>query len=341
MLLLIALATLAASCAMTPDSIMQMSLARGTEAEEEAAVRLTDLAADPSVDAGLRCWALKSLARLDRVPPGSVTRVGGIVTNGGEWSLVRSWAAYTLGELRRKESIPFFIAALEGTLDPGTGYYVLDGLGKVLPAVLQDTELNQRVVESMTRFAAAQTAAVPEIYDLVNEYVVNLVVLAVAGDKLLAGPHSAEQAYVAVLRMLSHVEAARSKYLTAFEANRGALVRVFDLAFDSLEPEYRPAWLLLAWYAGAMSDNRELASLCAGRIVDWLGSPDPHLRLLATWAVTRMDLVNTEAHVALIDRVLRQETDSTILRLFAELSREPSRPDRLQRSLRVKMRKTP
>jgi HEAT repeat protein len=320
---------------------MKLSLERGTENEEEAAARLADLAADRSADPGMRCWALKSLSRLDRMSPASFGKVGALVSDSGQWGGIRSWAAYTLGEQRRKEALPYFIQALEGPLDADTGYYVLDGLGKVLPAVLQDTEINQRVVESMTKFAATQTAAVPEIYDLVNEYVVNLVVLAVAGDKLLSGPHTAEEAYVSVLRMLSHVEAARSKYVAAFEANRGALARVFDLAFESLEPEYRPAWLLLAWYVGTMADNRELASLCAARIVDWLDAPDPHLRMLAAWAVTRMDLVNTEAHIALIDRVLRHETDPAILRLFAELSREPGRPDRLQRALRVKMRKMP
>jgi len=339
-MLLLALAIAAGSCT-SPDSLMKLSLERGTEREEEAATRLADLAADLTADPGLRCWALKSLARLDRLSPASLGKVGRVLQNSGEWGVVRSWAAYALGEFRRKEALAYYVAALEGPLDPDTGYFILDGMGKVLPAVLQDTELNQRVVESMTKFAAAQTAALPEIYDLVNEYVVNLVVLAVAGDKLLSGPHTEEEAYVSVLRMLSHIEAARSKYVAAFESNRGALARVFDLAFASLDPQYRPAWLLLAWYVGVMSDNRELATLCAGRVVDWLNSPDPQLRLLAVWAMTRMDLVNTEAHVALIDRVLRQETDPAILRLFAELSREPGRPDRLQRTLRVKMRKAP
>ncbi|MBM4353925.1 MAG: hypothetical protein FJ109_09040 [Deltaproteobacteria bacterium] len=334
------LAVAAFSCATTPDSLMELSLFRGTEREEEAATRLADLAADTSADPGLRCWALKSLARLDHLSPSALSQVGRIVQNGGEWSVLRSWAAYALGEFRRKEAIPFYAAALEGPLAPDTGYYVLDGLGKVLPALLQDTELNQRVVEAMTTFAAGQSAALPEVYDLVNEYVVNLVVLAVAGDKLLSGRHTEEEAYVSVLRMLSHVEAARSKYVAAFEANRGAMARVFDLAFASLDPQYRPTWLLLAWYVGVMSDNRELASLCAGRLVGWLEAPDPQLRLLAVFAATRMDLVNTEAHVALIDRILRNETDPAILRLFAELSREPGRPDKLQRTLRVKMRKT-
>jgi len=362
MSLRVAIAVVAAACAVlqgcvTADSLMQRSLERGTAGEEAAAEDLASFAADSGNDYALRCWALRSFSRLERVSPEALNRVGRILTAPGNGSELRSWAAYALGELRRKESVGFYMEAMEGQIDSGTAYYVMEGLAKVVTDLAGDTETAQRVARSMTLFAARAQDEPPEMYDLVSEYVVNLVVLAVTLEQITnpsaapacsegqecpagaAGPAPTyEEVYAAVFRALSHLDSAREKYLAAFERNRMSIEQVLDLAFGAASGPYGPLPALYAWYGGVLGNNPELASACAKRVAGWARDADPRARLLVAWALSRMELYDRFANESAQALVLAVEPDERVLRVLGEMSRNPGKPDKLQQILRVRTR---
>lgn len=327
----------------TADSLMEKSESRGTGEESAAAVELAAFAADGANELALRCWALRSLSRLERVPDSVVRDVGALVACAGCAVQLRSWAAVALGEIRRKEAAATYVAALEGPIDPTTAYYVLEGLGKTVADLVGQTEEMERLAHAMTTFAAGQSQEPPEMYDLVSEHVVNLVVLAVALEHATRpvdakAPPTPAEVYASVLRAMAHIEGAKDKYLASFARSGESVGRVIDLSFDEAEETQGLLLSLVVWYAGVLGDNREIAALAADRVVAWADAAEPRLRFLVAWSLARMELYDDAAGDALVARVLARETDDRVLRVLAAMSGSAGRPDLMQQILRVRTR---
>jgi len=322
---------------------MKKSLAQTSTEQEEASSELARFAADRSNSPEMRCWALRSLGRVERPSEEAVRKVGALVASPGEHEVVRAWAAWALGEMRRKEAIPYMISVLGTDVDHVTGYYVLEGLTKVVQEVLADPEINRQVVEAMTVFSSRQAEFLPEMFDLLNEQVANLVVLAATLEQIsglanegamLDQPRDSDAVYAAVYRLLAHMQGAKEKYRAAFDRHQHSLKKAFDLAFESVDSTHRPSLLLLAWYAGVLGNNKELASLSAAAMIKWARESDPLLRFMAVWALLRMEVHNSSARQELVKQVLTFETNEGVLRLLAWSRR--GGPDTLQRLLDVR-----
>ena len=342
--IILACITLTYGCT-TPDSLMKMSLVRGTEDEPDTAMELAVYAGDAQNQPGMRAWALRSLSRLRNVPVSVIERLGGIVQRENENAAVRSWAAIALGEFRRKESLPYFITALKSRIDPTTGYYVLEGLSRNLSMILEDTDLNERLVAALGLFAAHQTGELPSMYELLNEYVCNLPVVVLVLEKNLQQRNATamqrtmqEEIYASVYRVLVTIEMARKKYVSGYDNYETTLKRAFDASFSAVKINYRPLYLLTAWYAGVLGNNPELAALSADHLVRWLRDADPRLRFVVTWSLMRMELYRQSASEALVQRVLRTETDGQVLRLLGEISTIPGESDAIQQLMRIRLR---
>ena len=338
--LALACAAVAFAC-VTPDGLMALSAKRGTPDEPAAATKLSEVAADAGRGVGLRSWALRAMSRLQKVPNPCIDRVGKVLVRSNEDPIVRGWAAFAMGEWRRKETLTWMAQALSGPMDPGTGYFVLEGMAKVLPAITGDIELNEKVVRAMTAFRAHQQEFTPSMYDLVHEFVANLRVLVIVLNKTLAekagaGEAGHEEIYAAVFGLLVSIENAKDKYVNGFANNEQSLREAFDASVAAVKVEYRPLYFLVAWYGGYLGDNRELSSLCADRLAAWVADADPRLRLVLAWTLSRMEVYEKGAHDALVTRLLPAETDGAVLRLLGSISTEPGRPDKLQELLRIR-----
>ena len=328
----------------TPDSLMKLTLKKGTADEQEAALELAEFVDDSSSDDSLRCWALRGLSHMRRVPPRAVNVVARTLRNTSEPPYIRSWAAFTLGEWGKKEGIPALVDAMAGNVDARTAYHVLEALSRVLPLILEDMQVNERMIEAMTVLAARQSQDLPTMYALLREYAVSLVALTVTSERIIRkGPltssaQRSEEVYTAVFRMMSNIEVAKTRLMAAYATNEKALASAFQLAYSSVDKRYRPTWLLLAWYAGVLGDNRELSALCERYLVAWAESADPALRLLTLWSLTRLELYSTQARHALVSRLLEREKNEDVLRLLAVLSTQEGGADALQKTLQVRVK---
>jgi hypothetical protein len=326
---------------MTPDKLMGMSVTRGTPDEAKSVEQLVKVAVDKKEDASLRQWAFRSLSDLTRIQATQLSAVGKVIANPGENAGVRSWAAYAMGEWRKKESIPFFVQGLTGKVDKNTGYYILEGMGKVLPAITEDIEINEKVVRSMTAFSAGQTEFTDSMYDFVNEYVSTLTVLVVVLNKTMAEVVTKDPAsmrteiYASVHRVMTAIEAGKNEYLAAYSANEKNLQEAFEASLGAVKVEYQPMYLMLAWYAGKLGNNKELSALCAEQLGSWMKKSDPTLRLVLSWSLARMEIFAKAANDGLTQVLLQAETDRQVLRLMGSLSNEAGKPDELQQILRL------
>jgi hypothetical protein len=328
----------------TPDSLMKLTLQKGSGDEREAAEKLGTVVENSSMDDGLRCWALRALSYMEQVPPPVFGAVARVVRDTSEAPCVRSWGAFTLGQWGKKEGLGPLVDAMSSSVDARTGYHVLEALSRMLPMLLEDTGINERMIEAMTIFAARQSQDLPTVYALLREYAVGLVALTITAERIIKkGPiagsmQRSEEVYTAVFRMLSNIEVAKGRFLAAYADNAKALSVAFELAYSAVDKRYRPTWLLLAWYGGVLGDNRELAELCEDRLALWLKSADPSLRILTLWSLTRMELYSSKARAALVATVIRSEEDEEVLKLLGMLAVQDGVPDQVQRLLEVKTR---
>jgi len=321
----------------TPESLMKRSLVRGSAGEQDAAKELIDYAANGKNAPGLRAWALRSLSRLQALPPESLRPLGELVCNTSEDAQLRSWAAYALGEFRQREAIPYFVRALRGPIDENTGYFVLEGLTKSISMILEDLNLNESVVGAMNAFSSMRGQETPPpMFDLLNEYVGTLPVLVLVLEKEIQAGAKEEALYAAVYRTLVTIEMAKKKMLSAYDRNRKNLEKAVELSLSAVETRYRPLWLLFAWYAGLLGDNPELSSLVAPKLSGWLTGASPRERLVVSWSLARMDLYQKDARDTLLVQSLKKETDLNTLRLMGRLSSAQGEPDKLQQILELR-----
>ena len=337
------LATTAISCQpFTPDEIMRLSLARGTPDEEAVSEQLCSLALSDEMTLDGRLWALRALGRLQKHPLATVERLGSVVASGSCSESWRAYAAWTLGQMHRKEAVPYLVEALSTPLSSSTSYYVLEALAEGLRFVLDDVELNQRAVASLHHFASIQSGLIGDMYELVNEYLSNLVVLAVtleaaqkAAVKESASPSAKSDLYVSVQRTLLHLFSNKARYLAAFGDKKAQLERVLDLALSDVATKDQPLWLLTAWYAGALSDNAEFSGLVARRLAGWLGTAPPSVRLVLIWALARSERFSQTSRTTLLEQVFRSETDPNVLELLARISSSGNTLDVFQKTLGI------
>jgi len=260
---------------------------------------------------------------------------------------VRSWAAIALGEFHRKESVPHYVDALEKNLDATTGYYILEGLSKELSVILEDTDLNERLVEAMGKFAAHQTNDMPSMYELLNEYVCNLPVVVVVLEKSLQKQSSGkitqriqEEIYSSVYRVFVTMEMAKQKYVAGYDTYETTLKKAFEVTFASVKYRYQPLFLLTAWYSGVLGNNKELSALAADHLRSWMRNADPRLRMVVAWSLMRMDVYQQSANDSLVNSLLKSEKDERVLRLLGEMSVNRKQSDTMQQIMRIRLRNT-
>jgi len=180
------------------------------------------------------------------------------------------------------------------------------------------------------------------MYDLLNESVTNLAVLAVV-LKRITGDKSKKvdflEAYSAIYRTLSFLALKKKPLLASFKDNEKAISETFRLSFASTKKTKWALLLLIGWYAGVLGDNPEFSRFCADKIGEWSRSADSRLRLLVAWSLTRMEIHQEGARQALIGKVLRHETNPRIIRLLGALSSRKGSPDKLQELMKIQARK--
>lgn len=340
--LLASLLTLLLSCAggESPDSLMVKSYDRGTPKEQETSLVLARYAGDGENPWTLRAWALRSLSRLRNHPAESVRIVGEIVRSPRLPSPLRTWAAYALGEMRSREGLPFLVEALNSNPDDQTAIAIMDALGKVVSLIVEDPEINTRLVQVMTSYAAVKKNEVPAIYDLLNEHVSNLVVLAVTLEALLSEDpslHDSDTVYAAIFRTLSFMERSLEQLFNAYAQNRESMKRILEMSFSAVTPGDQALWLMVGWYAGVIGGRAEMADFCAGHMSEWLSQAPPPMRLVFLWSVARMNRYSDAASRLLSQRLLSDVDDPETLRMLGQLSNSPGQLDVLQQVFQVQI----
>jgi hypothetical protein len=335
----IALGVLGAGCVTTPESLMKLSRASAQGEADKAAARLVEVAASRDYDVARRAWALRALGALGRAPLPTLHRLGALATGPATPPEVRAWAAFALGELRRKEALPYLLQLLADPSDAATCELALDGLCKSIAVILEDPALQSSTTAAMSSYAARATTGLSDVFYVLHERTDTLAASAGLIERLLDEPSLAApasgQLYAAVLDVLRGLEVGKEQWLAGYDRNEATLRRSIEVVQQAADRGERALALLVAWNAGLLGDRPELAQLWTDAASRFVRDADPARRLLALWALSRLSVYQPSARLALLE-ALRVEQDERLLRLAGSLSSGAATPDLLQRLVGVR-----
>ncbi|GEM_PF-5725708 len=341
--LLVVLMAIPACVTVTPDSVMELTRQAGTPGEVEAGEQLVAWATSRELDVQTRMYALRALLRMEQLPDHSVASLGQLVASGAFGDSWTAYAAYVLGELREKSSIPYLLAALSRPLGSKSAYQVMEAIARNIRFVLDDPEMNTRALAALHHFSASQSHMNTTIYELLNEYLTNLTSLVISLDRLQRagsqGGRPAESAalYEQTRQALLHVYNNRAKYAASMPDHVRQLERLFATALSENCTQNQSLWLLTAWYASALVESPSFAALVATSIERWAeANPTGSLKLLLYWGMVRGLKHSTALQSAFLELMQRSDVDRVLVELVGRmLLNGKTNLDPIQRALGI------
>lgn len=345
-LLVVGLSLTLGACAVVPTHMYDLIDAQDDEQVESAVREAAAQLGDRRARLGVRTAAALVLGRLRSDDPRAIAALQGGLS-GQQPPALRRYSAWALGELRSPSALPVLTAALRSSIDDETGAYVLEAVAKHYAVMAGNEPTLVSVVEAMVFFGGNRATGVPAMYDLLGARTrtvgVNVQVLhhAIADLQRDSSPSAQAALYNATLELLTKLAARRDEVRAGPAAWSARIDAAFDAAQVALQAEPDHTALLVLWYLGQLAKDPEFAAPAARVLV----GPDAELasrptlhprsaaRLVAIWALARMQVYALGPRKALLLDVLSKEMEPEVLRLFGDLSVGDKDLDALQRVL--------
>lgn len=310
----------------------------------------------------VRLAAARTLGRL-RVVDATVVGALRAVLLQRETPELRAYCAWALGELRSELSLAALQASLREPLEPIVATHVMEGLAKHYAVMTKDRETLVSIVEALVFFAGNHGATLPPTYDLLSAntrtVTVNVEVLKRTIDRAKqktsgGGELSAEEraaTYSAAYELLARVLDNRGEIVAGPAAWATRVDASVATSVDAIAIGDPKSAMLILWYLGRLAEIPEVARptakilpttlLGAGRATrrdTARGPTDPVAlghRIVATWAVARMQVHALGPRRALLLDVLSKEIEPQVFRMLGDLSRRSDEHDQIQKILGV------
>jgi hypothetical protein len=329
-------------CATTSGEILDRMDADGPREIALACESTAQLLSDPRRPSALHRSAVLVLGRLRS--PCAAPALAEVLADRSRSPELRAAAAWALGELRSEDSLSPLVASLRGELPLPIAERVLEAVSKHDALVAQSPQRLVELVEAMVSWAARQPAAPPALYDLLDRrartlpVAVQVVLRSTAAAK--TGDAAARAAvYQAVFELWSRLEQSRAEIAAAgpeWSPRIKEAVQAMRAAIGGRDPA---TTLLVLWSLGRLSDLREIAEAAGPALIGERGDDaerpttwgDRRVRLVAAWALARMQLHTLGARRALVFDLLSQEREPLVLALLADLSGRAEDRDLVQK----------
>lgn len=337
------LATLLGACATTPAEVYELVDAPDASARAEAAHEASELLVARRRPLAVRLAAARTLGRLRFVDAVVVEALQRTLL-ADEPRELRAYAAWALGEYRSPLSLSALSACLKQRLDPLVAEYVMEALAKHYAVMSKDQDTLVEIVEALVYFSGNHTGALPATYDLLSAntrtVTVNIEVLKRTLERAsaTATPEDNAAMYSAAYELLARLDDTRDEIVAGEAAWQTRVKSAVDTSARTLGAEDPRTALLVVWYLGRLAELPQLARPSAGAILepnDALFDERAAHRLVATWALARMQVHALGPRQALLVDVLSKEIEPAVLALLGDLSARDGSFDQLQKILGV------
>jgi hypothetical protein len=325
---------------------------RGAASAAASAAAMGSRRAPPgsrAVPAAAAAWI--SVGRLGVVSPELIAAAVAVVGEPAAAPVVRARAAWALGELGRVASpaeAAEISAGLQGLMVPGleleTAAALVEAFGKAYAPHAHSTDEDIAAARALTRLTASMKQSPPPAAAVVldrllsPEVTVRLLREVVAEARTRPSPQAQAELYLATLTTIRWMAARQSQLLASWSEQQTLTRAAFDALLSTLDPRDRELSLLLVWSMGYIASEPLFAELVGGRLSSQLSSPDPTVRLVASWShyALRSGLAEREALRAhLLGLGSPGEADPRVLELMGALRGSAAELDPVQRLLGV------
>lgn len=321
------LAVLLVACGTTTGQIHVLADADTPAERAEAVQRATAIVMNRRQPVALRMAAARALGRLQEVDDRAVAALSESLRGAAEPEDLRAMSAWALGELRSNGSLSALRSALRARVEGRVADYVLEGLAKHTALMANDEAVLLQVVEDLVFFAGNRQTELPATYHLLSErtrtVTVNVQVLERTIRRARQSRNAAENAamYNAAYELLARLYARRNEVAAgpaAWAARVDAAVEMTGRAYATDELRTQ---LLVLYLLGRMAIEPEIARRVAPAVERFGIGKDARasVRLLATWALHRLELAGVAPRRRLATEILTGEQNPTLIRLIAAL----------------------
>lgn len=343
-LLALSIVLLGTPACLTPARVYQ-KMDADTDAERQEAVSwVTSCLSDRGNGTAVRMAAAKVLGRLRTPAPEAISMLARTLQATDEPAELRALSAWALGQMRAQGSLLALQGALRVPLDTRTGRYVLQGLARHFALIAGEQERLVDLLEDMMFYAGSQQESLPPAFHVLDREArsvpVNVKVLARALDALSHTPAQAQRSavYAAVLELLTLLDEIREEIRAAPGAWATRIREAVHQSQRAWGLEDRSIRALVLWLLGDLADEPQLAKVAAQALVGSDGtlagrpsaSPSAIERLLAAWALVRMQLHAPGPREALLRDILGREELPAVLRALCAPCR-PGEHDAVQK----------
>lgn len=334
------------ACATAPTHMYDLMDAQDDEQVEAAVEEAARHLEGRRLSVGVRTAAARALGRLRSDQPRAIRALQSGLSE-GQPAALRRYSAWALGELRSAQALPVLTEALRTRVDDETGAYILEAIAKHYALMAGQEATLVSVVEAMVFFGGNREGSVPAMYDLLGARTrtvgVNVQVLRNAMRTLQSQTHRRSRAalYNATLELLTKLAARRDEVRSGPGAWAARIDAAFEAAQEALQADPDDTALLVLWFLGRLASEPEFAAPAARVLVGAKVRPEQRptrhqrsaARLVAIWALARMQVHALGPRQALLLDVLSKEMEPDVLRLFGDLSVGDRDLDALQRVL--------
>lgn len=334
-----------AACATTPETVYDLMDAQTDEARSNASAEASTLLQQRRRPFAVRMAAARTLGRLRVQDENVVSTLRGVLLDTGENRDLRAYAAWALGELRTSLSLEALDAALRLQLPPIVAEHVLEGLTKHYAVMSKDHETLVRIVEGLVFFAGNhESGRLPPTYDLLSIHTrtlpVNVEVLdrAIASMSERSTPKTQAATYNAAFELLSKLEETEPEIVAGAAAYESRVRAAVETSVNAARTGDAPTSVLVLLYLGRLSRSAEIARPSSTALAKpaWPTTwAEPSRRVVAVWALARMQVHALGPRRALLMDVVAKELEPAVLRILADLSPRPDELDQLQKILGV------
>ena len=271
--------------------------------------------------------AARALGRLKASAPRAVNALQATMADRSAPEDLRCMAAWALGELRTDASVAALTDALRVGLNERLAAYVLEGLAKHTALLANDEATLLAVVENLVYFEGNRRGKLPASYSLLSAKTrtvgVNVQVLARTIKEARRRRSERQRAalYNAAFELLERLDSRRNEIAAGPSKWATKIDAAIDVAASAYEVDDLRTQILVLYFLGRMATAPEIADRASGAAerLDLGRTPTAGSRLLAVWALNRLQLSAAGPRRILVTDILTTIQHPEVLRLLGGL----------------------
>ncbi len=239
------------------------------------------------------------------------------------------WIIWAMGQIQTPEAIQHLLTWINQTTSMSHLKCILVSLYKLQPLILEQKDWIIAVIEQLNMLHARKDLS-PELYTLSNVLYLSLNDLnirvevfrrAVEQFQQTPNPSTVESVYHTLLECFDYIQLHHAR-LEKGNTNRILLEKSLTMLLMLLKENDVALNRMVVWYLGRIADLEPVQVAIKEGVIPLLHAEDPQTRLLAIYALIRIQLTTAGVKRTIIEEVLAVEQYEAIIEFLSTISKD-------------------